>query len=238
MKCLFLIAAALFCAVELSDEERERVAAYKKEAVAENTRDISAAQKQLTAAQRLRDMGKIGEAKLRLSVLKNRTVQLRKATEEELFNEMRIRELEAKAAQLERERRALAEKAISEAGPLVIVRYGIVQNEIGITQMNLEIQNNTDGVIEAFEIEADFFNKFGEPVTKIDGSNRYTAHHKFSLRPHETKMLRPQLLFQGETARADVWISRVLMPDGSVWKQTKEQAEKTPYGLADVPLIE
>ncbi|MFN9293979.1 MAG: hypothetical protein ACK6EB_38350, partial [Planctomyces sp.] len=115
---------------------------------------------------------------------------------------------------------------------------GINTNVIGLPELTLDVQNNTNTTVEAIEFEADCFNKFDEPVIGLASGNRFSSHWKYAIPPGGRKQMSAQMSLFRTTAKADVWISRVKLGSGEVWTQTKDEAKKTPYGLAKARLME
>lgn len=238
MNQLLICAVALLCAVELSDEERERVEEYRKTKIVGLNTELRGLAKDLRAATQSRSKSRIDSVKNEIGWRKKRISETKKATEEELFAEM-VGEQRARAADEFRKAEAAdREKEIAAAGPVSILGMGIHTNIIGLPEITIEVQNNTDDTVEVIEFDADCLNKFDEPVEKLSGGNRFSAHWKYEIAPKAKQRISAQMSLQRTTAKADVWISRVRLGSGQVWTQTKEQAARTPYGLAKARLME
>ena len=229
---------AFLLLADLSEDEQARVAEYRRSAIMETATEISAAEKEMKQAQRSRQKEKVEELKEKISALRKKSNQLKQATAEELVPAMQQAERAAKAAEFQKLQEKDRDRQIVAAGPVSILRMGIVTNVIGLPELVVQVQNNTDHTIEAVEIEADCFNKFDEPVNAIGGDNRYKCHYKYEIEPRGTAVIKSQMSLQRLTAKADVWISRVRIGDGEVWTQTKEKAKGTPYGMARARLAE
>lgn len=238
MNQLLLCAMALICAIELSDEERAQVEEYRKGIIASVNAEVRGLQKDLKEATLARDKKRIDEIKTGIAWRKKRINDTRSYDAEDLFESM-VNQRNAKAARdLEVERWKDAQRELANAGPVSIRGMGINTNIIGLPELVLEVQNNTDTTIEALEIAADCLNKFDEPVIGLDGKSRFSAHYKYAIAPRGKKQITAQMSLLRTTAKADVWISRVKLGNGDVWTQTKDEAKKTPYGLAKARLME
>lgn len=227
---------ALLCVAELTDDERQRVAEYRRKEVAATASEIAGMEKEIKAAQRSGNKQQVEELKGKVLALRKRSNELKRAADDELFPAMRDAERDAQATAFRQETEKRREQEIAAAGPVTITRMGIVTNVIGLPELVVEVQNNTDGTIEAIEFQADCFNKFDEPVDKPGGTNRYCGHYGHSIKPGSKEVLTAQLSLQSTTSKADIWISRVKLGSGEVWTQSKEKADKTPYGLAKAKL--
>ena len=232
----FLICAvALLCAVELSDDERERVEEYRKATIVALSAEVRGLQKDLRG---VRDKQKASEIKDAIASRKRRMNETKRAPAEDLFKSMVDSDRARAADEFKQEQAQRREKELAEAGPVAILGMGINTNAIGLPEITLEVQNNTDETVEAVEFEADCFNKFDEPVEKIGGGHRFGAHWKYEIPANAKERISAQMSLQRSTAKADVWISRVRLKSGKVWTQNKEQAARTPYGLAKARLME
>lgn len=229
---------ALLCAADLSEDEAKRVAEYRRGQIAAANADMAATQSEIKAALKANDRIKAEQLKGKVRSLRERAADLRRAPDEELWVVMRNAERATQAAEFERQQEQERKREIAAAGPVSITRMGIVTNVIGLPEIVLEVQNNTDEVIEAFEFEADCFSKFDEPVNRPGGANRYCGQYKHAMRPRSRERVTAQLSLQSNTAKADIWISRVKLSSGEVWAQTKDKAGKTPYGLAKARLVD
>lgn len=235
MNHLLICAMALLCAVELSDEERGRVEEYRKTTIVGLNTEVRGLQKDLRG---VRDKAKASGIKDGIAWRKKRINETKKAPAEDLFRSMVDSERANAAADFKKEQAQRREKELAAAGPVSILGMGINTNVIGLPEITIEVQNNTDDTVEAVEFEADCFNKFDEPVEKIGGGSRFGAHWKYAISPKAKERISAQMSLQRSTAKADVWISRVRLRSGTVWTQTKEQAARTPYGLAKARLME
>jgi hypothetical protein len=152
--------------------------------------------------------------------------------------EAEMAERQRAVEEAEAEKKAERDAALAKAGPVAISGQGITINLIGLPELNLRVRNNTSNTVEAFEISADCFNKFDEPVNQIAGGNRFNGTQQYSLGPGEEKIFSWQLSLQRSAAKADAWIRRAKLSNGEVWEQTKEQASRIPRGVAKAKLIE
>jgi hypothetical protein len=235
---LFVCAMALLFAIEISDEEREQVEEYRKSIIASVNAELRGLQKDLKEATLARDKKRVDEIKTAIAWRKKRVNDTRKYDAEDLFAGM-VNERNAKAAKaLEIEQWKQDEKVMAAAGPVSIRGMGINTNVIGLPELTLDVQNNTNTTVEAIEFEADCFNKFDEPVIGLASGNRFSSHWKYAIPPGGRKQMSAQMSLFRTTAKADVWISRVKLGSGEVWTQTKDEAKKTPYGLAKARLME
>jgi hypothetical protein len=148
----------------------------------------------------------------------------------------------AEQARQEEERKQQEAKQIAEAkakflvikkqtGPVFIDIAEVQRNAIGLPELKVWVSNTTDSEIEAFEVEAECFNSFDEPVKDLTGSNVFKGVCTTALNPREQSSFSWQLSLQGGTTRAVVWVKRVKLVDGEVWSQTRAEAEKKKYGL-------
>lgn len=238
MKLVFACVLVLLAGIELTDEEASRVDDYRKRAIASLNAELKTLQKDLKAATQDRDQVRMGSVKDRISNRKRKLNETRQAQDDRLFQEMRAIEQAQAAREFKAEEVDRRKKELAAAGPVSILGIGINTNVIGLPEITVEVQNNTESTVDALEFDADCFNKFNEPVTKIGGDNRFSAHWKYAIPPGGKKQISAQMSLQRATAKADVWISRVRLGNGEVWTQTKEQAARTPYGLAKARLME
>lgn len=238
MGWFFACALALLGTTDLSDEEKARVTEFRRKAIVATATEISGIEKELRAAQQSRNKTTADELKRKLAELRKKSNELKRATDEELFPAMRNAERDAQAAAFREEEAKQRLRDIAKAGPVSITRMGIVINAIGLPELVVEVQNNTDDAIDAFEFEADCFNKFEEPVKDLGGGNRFKGQYSHSLKPRSKEIVRAQMSLRQTTAKADIWISRVKLGSGEVWTQTKEKAIKTPYGMAKAELAD
>ena len=238
MKNLLVCLIAALCAIELTEDELERTESYRKLQVAILTREINGIEKDIKSATQARDHAKATLLKNDLAQRKKARNKTKQATTEDLFQEMRAAEQKNAAIVFERERREALEKKIAAAGPISILGMGINTNVIGLPEITIEVKNNTEFAVEALEFDADCFNKFDEPVRSLAGDNRFSAHWKYEIAPGATQKINAQMSLHRLTAKADVWISRVKLSNGDVWKQTKEEANAKAFGLAKARLME
>lgn len=131
----------------------------------------------------------------------------------------------------QQEAKELAE-AKAKAGPVFIDFAAVQRNQIGLPELHLWVSNTTGNEIEAFEVEAECFNSFDEPVKDLTGSNVFKGVCTTTLNPREESSVSWQLSLHGGTTRAIVWVKRVKLADGEVWSQTRAEAEKKKRGLA------
>jgi len=235
---LFVCAMALLFAIEISDEEREQVEEYRKTTIAGLNTELRGLQKDLRAATKSRNKLTIDGVKNEIGWRKKLVNETKSAPAEELFEQM-VRKRNANAAEeLQKQRAQQEERLMAAAGPVSIRGMGINTNVIGLPEITLDVQNNTDTTVEAIEFEADCFNKFDEPVIGLASGNRFSSHWKYAIPPGGRKQISAQMSLFRSTSRADVWLSRVKLGNGEVWTQTKDEAKKTPYGLAKARLME
>lgn len=109
--------------------------------------------------------------------------------------------------------------------PLRIAKMGIVPNRIGTPEIVISVVNSSPQAIEAFKVDAEVFNKFGDAVTKGIGDNSFRGIDQERLKPGESRLCRWTLHLQQTAARADIWVSRVMFADGTEWTQDKETAQ-------------
>lgn len=237
MSWLAYVVVLLFAA-QLSDDEKLLVAEYRQKQLEERTAKTAIAQKEFKAAVKASEKAAAIQARSKLAELAKEIKELKKISEDDLFVKMKAEEREAQAKQFRLDQEQEREKEIASAGPLTIIRMGIVTNVIGLPDLIVEVQNNTNQSIDALEIQADCFNKFGEPVNNMLGTNRFGMHYKYAIAPRAKAIVRAQMALHGHAAKADVWISRALVGNGVEWTQTKEKAKATPYGMAKAVLAE
>lgn len=129
-------------------------------------------------------------------------------------------EAEAEAAQ-----RAARAKAIEAARPpLEITATGINPNAIGVPELTIKVKNIKDARVEAFEIDVECFDKFGDPVTWPGRGNVYKGISQNAINANEVTLCSWDLHLHRNTADAKVWISRVKLSDGTVWEQSRADA--------------
>lgn len=158
---------------------------------------------------------------------------MNKRADEAERQEKRERKAAADQAAMARraEERARLMEELRKVGPIVIANAGISTNVIGLPELNFTAINTTDTMIEAFDIEADCFNAFDEPVKSLVGSNVFSGAVTGVIPPGEERVLSVQLSLHANTAKALVRVTRVKPRDGEVCKQSREQAEKTPGAI-------
>jgi hypothetical protein len=244
MKLLFLCLFVLAMVAELTDEQTQAVKNRRLAEIQKATSEIE----RLEAAmkhelrQRTATPESISRTKKEIKELKKAASIARNMSDEHVLGLVERDAVAARAAAAaekhEREEKEENERLLTAAGPVVILKQGITTNVIGLPELHLKVRNNTTNTVEAFDICADCFNKFDEPVMQIGGSNRYLGTQQRSIGPGEEVMCTWQLSLQRNTIKAHAWISRVKLSQGPVWNQSKEQAARTPFGLARARMVE
>jgi len=209
---------------QMADEER----ASSIDAANRQVKSLQAAMKE---AQKAKDLPRIKSLRSQIEDAKKEVGQLRKLSDEYFLVQAR-RKLKAAAAKAEEE------QAVKKSGPVVIQKMGINYNVIGLPELSLVVLNSESVAVEAYEITAECFNKFDEPVSFPGQTNVFLGSSQKRLDANSTQMASWQLSLQRATAKANVWVSRVKMADGRVITFTKEEAKKKPYGLAKARLME
>ncbi len=136
--------------------------------------------------------------------------------------EQYVAEIEAEA---EAARRAERAKAIEAARPpLEIMATGINPNAINFPRLTIEVKNTKDLRVEAFEIDVECFDKFGDPVTWPGKGNLYRGIWQDRIEAKQTTRCSWDLHLHKNTAQAKLWIARVKLSDGTVWEQSRADA--------------
>ena len=121
--------------------------------------------------------------------------------------------------------------------PLVMTASGIHYNVIGIPELTIEFQNTRSAPVDAFEVEIECFDKFDEAVTFPGKGNIFKGISQATVEPKEKSRASWQLSLHRNTTKAKIWISRAKIGDGTIWTQTRDEAEKAD-NIAAVRLIE
>jgi hypothetical protein len=252
LRCCFLVfASAAAIAVDgavddadtadkpaLHEIEQKMADSERAAAISAASDTIKSLESDLKLAQSRRDAARAKALRLQITAHKKELVQLRKKSDE-YFLEQAREKLRAESAIAEREQALkVKEQRLKAAGPVVITRMGINYNVINVPELTLVVQNTDDLTVDAFEICAECFNKFDEPVTFPGRSNVFNGTSQLRIEPKETKKVKWQLSLQQNTTRADVWVSRVKLQDGRVITVTKEEAQNKPFGVAKAELME
>jgi hypothetical protein len=213
------------------DVEQKMVDDERSAAVAAAERNVDTLEAALKQAQKVRDVPKIRDLRSQISAAKKEVGRVRKLSDEWFL------------AQAKQRLRADAEKAeeaqaLKDSGPVVIRRMGINYNVINLPELTLVVENFEDVAVEAYDISAECFNKFDEPVKFPGQSHVFQGTSQTRIAPKTTEKSKWQLSLQGNTTKANVWVSRVKMADGRVITFTKEQAQSKPFGIAKARLME
>jgi len=138
---------------------------------------------------------------------------------EDYLNEMRA---EGEAAQL-----AARQKAIEESRPpLEITATGINPNVINMPKLTIEVRNTKDIAVEAFEVDVECFDKFGDPVNWPGKGNLFSGISQNQIGAKQTTRASWDLHLHQNTTKAKVWITRVKLGNGSVWSQSRVEASR------------
>lgn len=200
------------------DAERRKVAEAKKQATVDELKaDVARLKVEKSTA------SKSGKPRLTNELtkqLKLKRQQLQDAESKSI--EQYIADTDAEADALQRATRA---KAIEAAQPpLKIVATGITPNAIGIPRLGVHVTNTKAIPIEAYEIDVECFDKFGDPVTWPGKGNFYSGISQETIPARETARGLWTLHLHQNTAQAKLWISRVKLSDGTVWQQSRSAA--------------
>lgn len=161
----------------------------------------------------------IAELAKKVKAKKDQLEAARDKSVEEYLNEMRA---EADATQ-----RAEREKAIEESRPpLEITATGITPNVIDIPKLTIEVRNTKHIAVEAFEIDVECFDKFGDPVTWPGKGNLFSGISQERIGATQTTRASWDLHLHRNTTKAKVWITRVKLGNGSVWSQNRSEASR------------
>ena len=202
-------------------EEKKRLIGEerKKQVIERLTSEIAELEQEKSAA--------VKKQKPRLTAelakqLKAKKAELR-AAEEKTADE-HVAEVEAEAAARLRSERA---KSIEAARPpLEITATGINPNAIGIPSLTIAVRNIKDLRVEAFEIDVECFDKFGDPVNWPGKGNLYRGISQESIDAKQAARRSWDLHLHQNTAKANLWISRVKLSDGTVWQQSRAEASR------------
>jgi hypothetical protein len=201
-----------------ADAERRKSAEAKKQATVEQLKaDVARLEVEKSTASK---SGKPRLANELTKHLKLKRQQLQEAESKTI--EQCIADTEAEADALQREKRA---KAIEAAQPpLKIVATGITPNAIGIPRLGVHVTNTKAIPIEAYEIDVECFDRFGDPVTWPGKGNFYRGIFQETIPAKETARGLWTLHLHQNTAQAKLWISRIKLSDGTVWEQSRSAA--------------
>lgn len=227
----------------LSEEDKKLAQARKAVVVAATKRDIDDREKERRLEQKRRNLQRVKEINGDIAILKKQLAMQNRRSLAEYLDE--AKEVLAEARREEArvlEKKALDEKvdaAIKKAGPLAIIRYGLVPNAINTPQVVVVLRNTTNQAIEAFEIEAECFDKFGDKVAFAGRSNVYRGISQTKIGVGREERFAWPLHLHDTTAVAKVWVSRIKLADGKELRQTKEEAEaRGPAALVEAKLAE
>ena len=121
-----------------------------------------------------------------------------------------------------------------EYGALEATRLGVHRYE-GHPKLIVRVICTGDNPVESFEVSFEVFDSFEKKL-----QNRQTGSHVFV---HQEAVSRPLATGQTETAvnwgskdyldafTARAWVSRARLADGTLWEQTREEAEKRNHGI-------
>lgn len=225
--------------------DEDLVAAAK----AAKAQDVRAAQDvvdevndRLKAAMKTKDSGKVKalrsqvrDASLELTRTRNKSVDEYVERERQAIDERHAQATEERKRREQRKRQAneLDKKREEKrkVGPLSIDSAVVAPNEIGITELNFTITNNTNETIDAFDLEAECLNGFDEPLNSIRGSNLFSAACVTPVRPGGHAVMSVQMSLHNGTAKALVRVTRAKMSSGDVWTQSIEEARATPGAI-------
>jgi hypothetical protein len=106
--------------------------------------------------------------------------------------------------------------------PLEIELATLETDILNMPVLGLQVKNNRQQIIEAYEVTVKCFTKFGDPVKGLQGTNVYDGIAQSEVAADSTKVSRWQLTFHQTTGLARVRIERVKLADGTVWTPAKE----------------
>jgi hypothetical protein len=215
---------------ELSEGDKKIATETKQQAVNEIKNQIAQKERDRRDAQKARSIERVRAINLEIeSLKKDLAIRRRKSINSYL------KEAQANAiAERQKEARRMEEldldrqvnEAIKNAGPIAIIEHGITMNVINIPQLSIKVQNTTDQIVEAFEVDAECYDKFGDKVSLLGRGNLFRGLSQDKVKAGAVQRIDWPLSLQQNTAVADVWISRVKLADGTEWTQTKEEAKK------------
>lgn len=210
----WLVFALLFAATAGHCQEVDQdVEAMRKEYIQEMNDSIKRITEKMTTAQRERNAKLVAAAKDAIAERKRNINLAKKATPQELEQMVADRQAQKDRA----EQRKLTH-------PLVIKKMGIVVNRIGVPELVVQVRNESGESIEAFTVSALCFNKFDEPMG-LGGDNLFNGISQDLLEDGESDLCQWSLTLRNATAYANIWISRIKFADGTVWEQSKEDAQ-------------
>lgn len=212
----------------MSDEEQGFAEAEKQKCLEEIDEKIKEAQRLLKVAEKSKDKAERQARTSSLSGLRKQKAALLRLPQKEYLEKHFSRKRSEAQAALKIEKENARYKA---AGPLYIDRMGIVTNVIGVPELVLVVKNTTSQTVEAFDVSAECQNKFGEAVIFPGQGNVFSGTYQEKIMPGGTATVRWQLSLQRNTTKAWTWVKRVKMADGSVWQQTKAEAESKRVGF-------
>lgn len=208
-----LFALMLTATVACGQEVDQDVEAMRKAYIQDLNDSIKRITEKMKAAQRERNVQLVTAAKEAIAERKRNIGLAKKASAEEL--QQMIDERQAKKD--EAEQRKLTH-------PLIIKKMGIIINRIGVPELVVQVRNDSGDTIEAFTVCAECFNKFDEPVG-LGGDNLFKGISQQTLKDGELDLCEWTLTLRNATSYANIWISRIKFSDGTVWEQSKDEAQ-------------
>lgn len=104
--------------------------------------------------------------------------------------------------------------------PVKIIKYKLMENEIGTPVIVLTYKNDSNKTIDALTFSVDCYDNFNEPVNKISGGNTYTGIAQEILKPGKRTVDSWTLyLFDNATKVSQPKITKVHFTDGSTWSE-------------------
>ena len=124
---------------------------------------------------------------------------------------------------------------IRHGGPLLIGGVVLEPNSIGVPEVTVYACNLSDRTVEAYDVEIQCWDSFGEPVMHGD-DNILRATSQQPIRESEIAPATWMLAVQETTTRVAVRITRIKPEYGNVWDQTREEAERSPGAIVEAKI--
>lgn len=124
---------------------------------------------------------------------------------------------------------------IRHGGPLLIGGVVLEKNRINVPEVTVYACNLSDRTVEAYDVEIECWDSFGEPVRNLD-DNILRATCQTPVRESEVAPATWTLAVQDTTTRVAVRITRIKPEYGQVWEQSREEAERSPGAIFEAKM--
>jgi hypothetical protein len=116
-----------------------------------------------------------------------------------------------------------AELALAKECPLKITGGLLKDNVIGMPELTIELENVRDSDVVAYEVEAECYNNFGDPVRSLGrGSHVFAGVGQTTIPSGEKKRSTWQMSLHDTTTKVTARVVRVKLKNGVEWNADKE----------------